>query len=274
MNKYLENDQVKITKLPINGYNLNLKNKKDILLFRDLILPWHFLVHYDLSLNYDPLKNENVENIYTTPHGTLLYHYKTFINMISFLPYTIGKNFIEVGTGSGGFSYVANKAGFNVTCTNYPVSNYEKSCELLKLSPVEFRMGKDSFSQILQNGSKADIIYSYGVPFNRDFLYTTSVNPRDEYWIDSLDYWFSTLDDAMSHLSERGFLFSWHNYRLSQLLAQQLANKLMSKYKCKVIHQFLYKNKIEYTNFTIIKGYNCEINQDKLSKNSVYIQYS
>jgi len=263
------NEYLDITKININGINHNLRAIGDILKFQNQIFPLHFLLHFDLNLGFDPMDNQQNINLINynnkkrylhwsnlTPHGTLLFHYQQFINMIAFLPDIIGKKFIEIGTGIGGGAYIAKRCGFNVVCTNYPISSYNKSCYLLNLNPVEFRMGVDSFSKLLRNDEKADIIYSYGIPFNRDFSRSKTVDPKDEFWIDNLDYLFLTIDDAVSHLAERGIFFSWHNYRFSSMLVKEIANKLMSLYKCKIICQLVKKNQVEITHLTIIKGYN------------------
>jgi len=281
MNKSFEDNQLNLTKIKIdiNGLYLNLKKTNDIEYFRELIFPWHFLLHFDNIHGYTH-DNREVEQLkklskqggyknweYLTPHGTLLYQYKTFIKMISLLPDIAGKKLIEIGTGKGGVSYSAKSSGFDVICTNFPLSAYEKSTNMLNLNPKEFRMGSNSFTELLQKGEKADIIFSNGVPFNRD-------SSRNSKWIKNVDFLYSVFEDATSSLPEKGFLFSWHNYQLNRNIIKELANRLMSKIKCKVFVQFLYKkpnNKlIEVTDLTIIKGYDCQVTHNR---NLISIKY-
>ncbi|KPA14803.1 hypothetical protein MHK_004984 [Candidatus Magnetomorum sp. HK-1] len=196
-----------------------------------------------------------------TPQGVLHNHFKKFIDISKQLPNKIGNKLIEIGVGFGGFSYTAQKSGFDVTCTTLgEMSDVEKkSWELLNLNPVYFKMGQNSFSELLKDGIKPNIIYSCGVPFNRDFSVKNNIDPFDDYWFDEISYWFPIIDDVFVNLSDGGFFFSNHNYHLNQSLTNDLIVKMKTKYgpKCDLLFNCyamtLENKKVPVTNMFIVK---------------------
>jgi len=269
------NKTIDLTNINYNNILLNLRKSEDVQIFKNQIFPWHFLLHFNLINGFDHTNLHHIDNLkklskrynninwsQITPQGILYSHYKKFISITNKLPNIVGNKLIEIGVGHGGFSYTAQKVGFNVTCTtlNVPQEIVEKSWELLEINPITFKMGHNSFSELLKDDSKANIVYSNGVPFNRDFSIKNNVDPYDNYWYDDVSYWFPIVADVFENLSDEGFFFSYHNYHLSQSLANDLIFKMKAMYnsKCKLLFHCYAMNlenkQIPVTNMIIIKN--------------------
>ena len=265
---------IDLSSIYYNNTSLNLRKSEDVQTIKNEIFPWHLLLHFNLINGFDHTNLQHIENLKKsakryniywrkiTPQGVLYNHFDKFIKITNFLPNIIGNKLIEIGLGFGGFSYTAKKIGFNVTCTtlNKPQEIEEKSWKLLDINPVIFKMGHNSFSELLKDGSNANIIYSCGVPFNRDFSIKSDVDPYDNNWFDDVSYWFPIIDDVFENLSDEGFFFSYHNYHLKQSLANGLIAKMKAKYASNVELFFnsyampLENKKVPVTNMMLIKS--------------------
>ncbi|HMQ50521.1 MAG TPA: glycosyltransferase [Anaerolineae bacterium] len=181
---------------------------------------------------------------YYKPHKRLLDHYQVFAHEISLD--TPGRNFLEIGAGAGGVSYIAKKLGFEVIATDIGITDNQYNLQaesgpaarrVLEIDVVEFTVSpQNKISQVINfsNGQKADYIFMRGVQFNRKHIgvvrYTDPAR-RDQGWLTNSQWytateWLSVLVDIFDNLNVGGRFISLGIYKLDQSLAQEVANEL------------------------------------------------
>ena len=126
-----------------------------------MLREFDFLIAPHLGLYNDHYIFEDLLN----PSTKLLNMYAYFCKHFS-TPFKVGRNIIEIGTGCGGLSYVAKRAGFDVISTDIGMGMYEEagamSRKFLGIEPVEFTVSLGhSISAIMRfrNKRKSNYIY-------------------------------------------------------------------------------------------------------------------
>lgn len=241
----MRNQRIAIIKKTINVIRSgsSMKIIKAILL-RRTILPSDLLKKYDnkVKLHLDKENDfylfENLEK----PHKRLLMMYYCFMSLIEPPCGGGGKNLLEIGVGSGGFSFIAKKFGFDVVSTDNGIGLYEKAGEVsrgfLNIKAIQYSVSfKTSISEVVKfkNNRKADYIVMIGVPFNRE-----TINSNVIYY--DADKWCKVLIDFYNNLNPNGIFLDIGVYNCRKEITEQIRDNLLKTLHKEVKIEFNFDN--------------------------------
>lgn len=146
-----------------------------------------------------------------------------------------GPNFLEIGCGAGGISYVAKALGFDVISTDSGQSAFpgawKASRDFLGITSVSFILGIDhSIEELIafKDGRAADYIYMHGVPFNKESSDGKAHLAEADSWYRAAD-WLSVLKNIYQYCNPGGRIMNYRVFGMTEPLAEEIKSALQTE---------------------------------------------